>query len=125
MGFNGFKDLRVYAAAYALALEVFKITRTFPADERFDLTSQIRRSSRSVAANIAEAWKRRTYPKSFINKLVESGGECAETGVWLDFSKDLGYMSDEVYQDLAKRNEEIAKMLHSMMSRREKFCPKS
>jgi four helix bundle protein len=87
MQYRGFRDLKVYQLSYQLALEIFEITKGYPKEELYSLTDQIRRSSRSTPSNIAEAWRRRRYPKSFVNKLTDSLTEESETEVWLDFSK--------------------------------------
>jgi four helix bundle protein len=87
MQYRGFRDLKVYQLSYQLALEIFEITKEYPKEELYSLTDQIRRSSRSTPSNIAEAWRRRRYPKSFVNKLTDSLTEESETEVWLDFSK--------------------------------------
>ncbi|HET56112.1 MAG TPA: four helix bundle protein, partial [Ignavibacteria bacterium] len=89
--YRGFRDLIVYQLSYKLAVEIFEETKSFPKEEKYALTDQIRRSSRSVPANISEAWFRRRYPKSFVSKLIDSDGEASETTVWLDFSKDHKY----------------------------------
>ena len=85
---NSFKDLIVYQKAYRLAMDIFEISKTFPNEEKYSLTDQIRRSSRSVTSCIAESWAKRRYVKSFINKLTDSLGEEYETEVWLDYSRD-------------------------------------
>ncbi len=77
--YNGYRDLKVYQLAYKLAMDVFQITKTFPRDEKYSLTDQIRRSTRSIPANIAEAWKKRRYPKSFVSKIIDAAGEAGET----------------------------------------------
>jgi four helix bundle protein len=118
---QGHKDLKVYQLAYKLAMEIFNESKTFPIEERYSLTDQIRRSSRSVATNIAEAFRKRRYRNMFVNKLSDSDAEATETQVWLDFSLDCGYLSRESYEKLVKRYEEIGKMLGSMMSTPEKF----
>ena len=87
--YNGYRDLKVYQMAYDLALDIHKITNSFPKEEKYSITDQIRRSSRSVVANLAEAWKKRNYEKAFISKLTDCTGEAGETEVWLDFSKDF------------------------------------
>lgn len=84
--YRGYRDLKVYQLAYKLAMEIFEVTKQFPIEERFSLTDQIRRSSRSVATNIAEARKKRRYEKAFISKLIDSYGEEGETEIWLDMS---------------------------------------
>lgn len=122
--YRGYKDLKVYQMAYQLALEIFQITRRFPKDERYALIDQIRRSSRSIAANLAEAWKKRRYKKLFVSKLIDCAGEAGETEVWLDFSKDLGYINSEEYEDLISRYDEVNRMLYGMISKVSKFCNK-
>ena len=120
---RGHRDLKVYQLAYKLAMEVFSETKTFPPDERFSLTSQIRRSSRSVAANIAEGYRKRQYPNMFVSKLAESDAEATETQVWLDFARDCGYLSSARHKQLITAFEEVGRMLNSMMSDPEKFKP--
>ena len=118
---QGYKDLKVFQLAYKLAMEIFEITKSFPIEEIYSLTDQIRRSSRSVPANFAEAWKKRKYPKLFVSKLIECSGEASETEVWLDFCKDLQYLSIEKYKILIELYGEIGKMLHGMINYPEKF----
>ncbi len=120
---RGHRDLKVYQLAYKLAMEVFSETKTFPHDERFSLTSQIRRSSRSVAANIAEGYRKRQYPNMFVSKLADSDAEATETQVWLDFARDCGYLSSARHKQLITAFEEVGRMLNSMMSVPEKFKP--
>jgi four helix bundle protein len=118
---QGYKDLKVYQLAYKLAIEIFNESKTFPVEERYSLTDQIRRSSRSVATNIAEAFRKRRYRNIFVNKLSDSDTEATETQVWLDFSLDCGYLPRGSYEKLVKGYEEIGKMLGSMISTPEKF----
>jgi len=120
---QGFRDLKVYQLAYKLAMEIFEVSKSFPKDERFSLTDQIRRSSRSVAANIAEGFRKRQYSKMFLSKLADSDGETAETQVWLDFARDCEYLSPKRHAELLKGYEEVGKMLGTMMSMPEKFAP--
>jgi four helix bundle protein len=115
---QGHKDLKVYQLAYKLAMEIFNESKAFPIEERYSLTDQIRRSSRSVTTNIAEAFRKRRYRNMFVNKLPDSDAEATETQVWLDFSLDCGYLSRESYEKRVKGYEEIGKMLGSMMSTR-------
>jgi four helix bundle protein len=122
---KGHRDLKVFQLAYKLAMEIFNASKSFPKDERFSLTDQIRRSSRSVAANIAEGFRKRQYPKMFVSKLADADGEVAETQVWLDFARDCGYMAVERRDELIKGYEEVGKMLGAMMSMPEKFMPRS
>ena len=88
-------DLDVYQRAFTAAMDVFRLSKTFPAEERYSLTDQGRRSSRSVAANIAEAWPKRRYPASFVSKLNDAEGEAAETQTWLQFPVECGYANSE------------------------------
>ena len=120
---QGFRDLKVYQSAYKLAMEIFEVSKAFPKDERFSLTDQIRRSSRSVAANIAEGFRKRQYSKMFLSKLADSDGKTAETQVWLDFARDCEYLSPKRHAELLKGYEEVGKMLGTMMSMPEKFAP--
>lgn len=120
---QGFRDLNVYQLAYKLAMEIYHESKTFPKDERFSLTDQIRRSSRSVAANIGEGFRKRQYPKMFLSKLADADGEATETQVWLDFARDCDYMAVKRRDELTKGYEEIGKMLGTMMSMPEKFAP--
>ncbi len=120
---NSFRDLIVYQKAYKLSMEVFNVTRTFPKGEKYSLTDQIRRSSRSVCANLSEAWAKRLYPKAFVNKLTDSLGEEFETETWLCYSKDCKkYMEEETYNELMSRYAEVRKMLISMINNPDKFC---
>ena len=118
---QGHRDLRVYQLAYLLAMEIFNESKMFPKDERYSLTDQIRRSSRSVAANIAEAFRKRRYPNMFVNKLTDADGEATETQVWLDFASDCGYLSNERRTSLVAQYGEVGKMLGSIMAHPEKF----
>ena len=124
MNYGGYKDLKVYQLAYRLAMELFEITKKFPMEERYSLTDQVRHSSRSIPANIAEAWKKRIYPKMFVSKIVDAAGEAGETEVWLDISKDSGYLSIEKYEDLISAYDEVNRMLFGMIEKPDKFCIK-
>jgi len=110
------KDLIVYRKAYQLAMRVFQISKRFPFEERFALTSQIRRSSRSVSMNLREAWAKRRYEAHFISKLSDSDGENSETDTSLDFARDCGYITNEEHVDLTAQCTEIGKMLGSMIA---------
>jgi four helix bundle protein len=120
--YGGFRDLIVYQKSYKLAMEIFEITKGFPKEEKYSLVDQIRRSSRSVPANIAEAWVKRKYPKSFVSKLLDSLAEEAETEVWTGMSNDCKYINDQLHNSLLERYQEVAKMLNSMINTPEKFC---
>jgi len=118
-------DLTVYKKAYSLAMEVFEISKRFPPEERYSLTDQIRRSSRSVCTNLREAWAKRRYPAHFVSKLSDCDGENSETDTWLDFANDAGYITPEQHTQLASTCHEIGKMLGSMINTPEKFVLKS
>lgn len=118
---QGHKSLIVYQKAFAAAMEIYLQTKNFPKEETYSLTDQIRRSSRSVCANIAEAYRKRIYPKHFVSKLSDSDGECAETMVHLDFAKDCGYINEDKHQIIIEEYLQIGKMLGSMMSSPGKF----
>jgi four helix bundle protein len=107
-----------------MALEIHEITKSFPAEEKYSLTDQIRRASRSIPANMAEAWKKRQYLKAFISKIFDCAGEAGEVEVWLDFSKDFNYISVEKYKYFVCNFEEINKMLFGILNKPEKFCKK-
>ncbi|MEI7597373.1 MAG: four helix bundle protein [Bacteroidota bacterium] len=115
------KELRVYQRAFDAAMAIFYLTRSFPREETYSLTDQIRRSSRSVASNIAEAFRRRKYPKSFSSKLNESEAEAAETQNWLDFALKCGYVQEESYRSLFQDYEDIIGMLVLMQRFPEKW----
>lgn len=121
---RGFRDLKVYQLAYELALEIFNETKAFPKEERFSLTDQIRRSSRSVAANIAEGFRKRQYPNMFASKMADSDSEAAETQVWLDFACDSGYLPRQRHDTLISQYEEIGRMLSAMIEHPERFAPR-
>jgi four helix bundle protein len=121
---HGHKDLKVFQMAYRLAMEIFHLSKNFPAEERYSLTDQVRRSSRSVAVNIAEAYRKRQYPKSFVSKLSDSDGEATETQVWLEFARDCDYISKEICHRLVEEYKEVGRMLGSMILHPEKFAPR-
>ena len=111
---NSFKDLIVYQKAYKLAMEIFEISKDFPKEEKYSLTDQIRRSSRSVCANLAEAFRKRRYEKAFIAKLSDCEGEAAETQVWLDYSLECGYIDIQKHSELFDKYDHIISMLVNM-----------
>ncbi len=119
------RDLLVYQKAFDLAMEIFELTKSFPKEETYSLTDQIRRSSRSVNANLAEAYRKRRYPNHFISKLSDADTENGETQVWLDFAFSCKYISEEQYQSMQLQTEEIAKLLVYMMNNAAKFLIKS
>jgi four helix bundle protein len=101
------------------------VTKKFPSEEKYSLTDQIRRSSRSVCANIAEAWRRRKYPKNFVSKLTDSDTEATETSVWLDFALYFGYINEKEYKTLSDRYDHICSQLTIMMSQPNKWTPRT
>jgi four helix bundle protein len=110
------KDLTVYQKAYALAMEIFAVSKGFPAEEKFSLTDQIRRSSRSVCTNLREAWGKRRYEAHFVSKLTDADGENGETETWLDFAYDCGYLSKDDHAVFTEKYREIGAMLGSMIN---------
>ena len=116
-----YKTLLGYRKAFSLAMRIYHISKTFPQDERFGLTSQIRNSSRSVCANIVEAYKRRRYKDYFISKLNDAETENAETQVWLDFTLSCNYFTTEIYLELKSSKDEVAKLVLYMINNPDKF----
>jgi four helix bundle protein len=119
------KELKVYKAAYELSMEIFEISKTWPPEERYSLTDQIRRSSRSVCSSLSEAWAKRRYEAYFISKLTDADGENSETGTWLDFAKDCGYISHEDHDRLCTACKEVGAMLGNMLKNPTPFLIKS
>ena len=121
---QGFKDLKVYQEAYKLGLDIFEVTKTFPREERYSMFDQMRRAARSVAANIAEGYRKRQYPKMFVAKMADSDGESAEMLVWLDYAKDHGYINLEMHKNLIDRYLSVGRMLGGILAHPEKFLPR-
>ena len=119
---ESFRDLEVYKKAFALQQEIFELTKSFPKEELYSLTDQMRRASRSVGSNIAEAWQKRRYIQHFVSKLSDSDGEQAETQHWLDTAIACGYIIRDERDVLVKNCKEIGRMLGSMMFNPEPFC---
>ena len=119
-----FQDLLAYKKSFALAMRIFEITKSFPKEETYSLTDQIRRSSRSVPVTIAEAYRKRVYPKHFYSKLTDSDSETSETKVWLDFALTCRYISEERYQELISESEQIGKLINYMLLNPDKFGSK-
>jgi len=118
---NSANELQIYKTAYKLAMDIFKVSRTWPIEEKYSLTDQIRRSSRSVCVNLEEAWAKRRYKAHFISKLTDVDGENSETATWLNFAKDCGYLSSENYVYLMNRCRKVGKMTGSMLKNPEHF----
>jgi four helix bundle protein len=120
--YRGYRDLKAYQVSYQLALDIHEITKSFPIEERYSLVDQIRRSSRSIPGNMAEAWKKRRYQKMFISKIIDAAGEAGETEVWLDFARDMKYLKEDTYQELMSKYDEVNRMLYGMVDKADKFC---
>ena len=116
-----FKTLLAYQKGFALAMEIFQLTKTFPKEELFSLTSQIVRSSRSVCSNISEGYRKRQYEKHFKSKMSDADSENSETQLWLDFALACEYISEEIKLDLQTKSEEVGKLLNYMMNNPDKF----
>jgi four helix bundle protein len=121
MRINSAKNLKVYQRAYALALEIFEIIKAWPAEEKYSLTDQARRASRSVCSNLREAWVKRRYEAHFISKLTDSDGENSETDTWLDFAMDCGYISSSDHSRLTDECTKIGSMIGSMLNNPKPF----
>jgi four helix bundle protein len=124
MQINSAKELTVYSKSYDLAMQVFGLSKLFPSEEKYALTSQIRRSSRSVPMNLREAWSKRRYEAHFISKLTDCDGESNETDTSLDFARDCGYTTDVQHKALTELNREVGRMLGSMINNPEPFLIK-
>jgi len=116
------RELNVYRLAFDSALEIYRLTKNFPAEERYSLTDQMRRSSRSVCSNLAEAWRKRKYSAVFINKLTDAGQEAAETQTWLEFALKFKYIDEDTFKKLDEQYEHIYAMLVTMERKAELFC---
>ncbi len=117
-----FRDLEVYELAFKDAMRIFEITKTFPSEEKYSMTDQIRRASRSVCSNLAEAWRKRKYKAVFVNKLTDSMQEASETQCWLEFALKCNYIEINVFEVLDNEYEKIIAMLNSMGYNADKFC---
>jgi four helix bundle protein len=109
------KELKVYQVAYALAMEIFRLSQAWPPEEKYSLTDQVRRSSRGVCANLREAWAKRRYEAHFVSKLTDADGGNAETDTWLDFARDCGYLSKAEHAGLTADCREVGAMLGGML----------
>ena len=116
MQINSAKDLKVYRKAYELAMRVFVLSKKFPPEEKFALTGQIRRSSRSICLNLREAWAKRRYEAHFVSKLTDCDGENSETDSSLDFARDCGYITAQQHRELTSLCQEVGKMLGSIIN---------
>jgi four helix bundle protein len=121
MAIGGFRDLTVYKKAFKLAMEIYKLTKEFPPEEKYSLTDQIRRSSRSVCTNIGEAYRKRQYEAHFVSKSSDADMENTETRVWLDFARACNYISEELSAALDDEAAEIGKLLNHMIENPKKY----
>ncbi|HRO42098.1 MAG TPA: four helix bundle protein [Flavipsychrobacter sp.] len=118
-----FRELTAYKKAFQLAMEIFQVTKKFPKEETYSLTDQIRRSSRSVFANIAEAYRKRRYPAHFVSKISDADMENTETQVWIDFATSCEYLQSDTRIQLLSLSEEVGKLLQHMINNPERFLP--
>ena len=116
-----FKTLLAYQKAFELSMEVFELSKSFPKEETYSLTDQIRKSSRSICTNIAEAYRKREYQKHFISKLTDADSENSETQVWIDFSNSCNYIDLNLQQNLTNKSIEVGKLINFMIANPEKF----
>lgn len=121
---RSYRELRVYQNAFDAAMKIFEITKSFPAEEKYSMVDQMRRSSRSVCSNLAEGWRKRRYPAHFVSKLSDSEGEADETRVWLEFSLKCNYISENLFEDLDAKYDLILGQLVKMHSEPEKWTIK-
>ena len=119
---NNYHELEVYQLCRQLAREIFEISKSFPKEERYSLTDQLRRASRSIGGQIAEAWAKRKYEKHFVSKLTDADGEQLETVHWLMTANDCLYISPDIAHDLIKKYGSVHRMLESMMDKSSSFC---
>ena len=120
----GYEGLKVYRLAFQLAMQVFELTKSFPREETYSLTDQVRRSSRSVCANIGEGYRKRVYSKSFVTRMVDADGECSETMIHLKFANACKYVEESDIVYFAKQYDEVGRMLNTMIQNPERFLPK-
>ena len=117
-----FRQLDVYRLAFDCAMEIFRLSKGFPSEERYSLTDQIRRSSRSVCSNIAEGWRKRKYKAVFKSKMTGAMQEASETQTWLDFCLSCNYMNESVFEEFDAKYEKIIGMLNAMERKADSFC---
>ncbi|MFY8037507.1 MAG: four helix bundle protein [Cyclobacteriaceae bacterium] len=125
MAAGSFRDLTVYKKAFELAMEVFKVSKSFPTEEKYSLTDQVRRSSRAVCSCIGEAYRKRNYKAHFVSKSTDADMENTETRVWFDFALACNYITNEKWNDLELKAEEVGKLLNHMIENPEKYDRKS
>lgn len=121
MGAKTFKETKVYKLAFEQAMDIYEISKIFPKEEMFSLTDQIRRASRSVCTNLAEAYRKKRYPAHFISKTSDADTENSETNVWIDFSLACKYIKIEKFEAMISKNEEIGRLLNHMLNNPDKY----
>ncbi len=124
MAGGSFRDLTVYKKAFALAMEIYQVSKKFPAEEKYSLTDQVRRSSRAVCSCVGEAYRKRQYKAHFVSKSSDADMENTETRVWLDFALACSYLTQELWNELELKAEEIGKLLNHMIENPEKYSRK-
>ena len=117
-----FKDLEAYKLAREISFEIFNISKLFPAEEKYSLTDQISRSSRSIGAQIAESWGKRRYEKHFISKLTDADSEHFETQHWLEIALECNYITKDQFQEIMNKSESLGKMINNMIQKSNQFC---
>ena len=120
-----YQDLLAYKKGFEVAMEIFEVSKSFPKEETYSLTDQIRRSSRSVCANIAESYRKRVYPKHFHSKLTDSDAENSETQTWLEFAFACKYINENTFKELTEKNKEVGKLINYMLLNPAKFGVKT
>jgi four helix bundle protein len=125
MVIQNYTELEVYQLAFESAMQIYELSKKWPVEERYSLTDQIRRASRSVCSNIAESWRKRRYPAHFVSKLSDADTEAAETEVWLNFALSCKYIENSIYQPLQDNYDHICRMLTKMMSNPDKWYIKA
>ena len=120
-----YQDLLAYKKGFEVAMEIFEVSKSFPKEETYSLTDQIRRSSRSVCANIAESYRKRVYPKHFHSKLTDCDAENSETQTWLEFAYACKYINENIFNELTEKNKEVGKLINYMLLNPAKFGVKT
>jgi len=121
MAARNYKETKVYKLAFEQAMDILEISKTFPKEETYSLTDQVRRSSRSVCTNLAEAYRKKRYPAHFVSKVTDSDSENSETGVWFDFSLACKYIPQQKHEKMVLRNDEIGRLLNHMINNPDKY----
>lgn len=125
MTVKDYRELRVYQLAFETAMAVYECSKTFPREEKYSLTDQLRRAGRSVCANLAEAWRKRRYPAHFVSKLTDAESEAAECQVWLAFARECGYLEKDRCAELTDKYDHICSQLNLMMREPQRWALKS